>query len=46
MAITKDKKKALLSEYVAELKNAGCTYVINQNAIPVNVATSMRKEMT
>jgi len=46
MAITKDKKKALLSEYVADLKSAGCTYVINQSAIPVNVATSMRKEMT
>ncbi len=45
MAITKDKKKALLKEYVADLKNSGSTYVINQNAIPVEVATQIRKEI-
>ena len=45
MAITKDKKKELLKGYVAELKNAWTTYVINQNAIPVNVATQIRKEI-
>lgn len=45
MAITKDKKKELLKQYVADLKNAGSTYIINQNAIPVDVATKIRKEM-
>lgn len=45
MAITKDKKKTLLKEYVADLKNAGSTYIINQNAIPVEVATQIRKEI-
>lgn len=45
MAITKDKKKTLLKEYVADLKSAGTTYVINQNAIPVEVATQIRKEI-
>lgn len=45
MAITKDKKKELLKGYVAELKKAWTTYVINQNAIPVNVATQIRKEI-
>ena len=45
MAITKDKKKTLLKEYVADLKNAGTTYIINQNAIPVEVATQIRKEI-
>ena len=45
MAITKDKKKELLKQYVEDLKNAGSTYLINQNAIPVNVSTEVRKEM-
>ena len=45
MAITKDKKKELLKQYVESLKNAGSTYVINQNAIPVEVSTKVRKEM-
>ncbi|HCY20706.1 TPA: 50S ribosomal protein L10 [Patescibacteria group bacterium] len=45
MAITKDKKKELLKQYVESLKNAGSTYVIKQNAIPVDVSTKVRKEM-
>ena len=45
MAITKDKKKALLKQYVEDLKNAGTTYVINQNAIPVEISTKVRKEI-
>jgi large subunit ribosomal protein L10 len=45
MAISKDKKKELLEQYVDDLKNAGSAYVINQNAIPVNIATTLRKEI-
>ncbi len=45
MAITKDKKKELLKQYVEDLKNAGSTYVIKQNAIPVEISTKVRKEM-
>lgn len=45
MAITKDKKKELLKQYVEDLKNAGSTYVIKQNAIPVGISTKVRKEM-
>jgi len=45
MVITKDKKKVLLKQYVADLKSAGSTYMLNQNAIPVNVSTKIRKEI-
>lgn len=45
MAITKEKKKELLKQYVEDLKNFGSTYVINQNAIPVAVSTKVRNEM-
>jgi len=45
MAITKDKKKELFKQYVEDLKNAGSTYVIKQDAIPVDVSTKVRKEM-
>lgn len=45
MAITKDKKKELLKQYVEDLKNAGSTYIINQSGIPVDVSTKVRKEM-
>lgn len=45
MAITKDKKKELLKQYVEDLKNAGSTYVIKQNGISVGVSTNVRKEM-
>lgn len=45
MAITKDKKKELLKQYVEDLKNAGSTYIINQSGISVWVSTDVRKEM-
>lgn len=45
MAITKEKKKELLKQYVEDLKNFGSTYVINQNAIPVGISTKVRNEM-
>jgi large subunit ribosomal protein L10 len=45
MAITKDKKKDLLKQYISDLENAGSAYMINQNAVPVDVATKIRKEM-
>lgn len=45
MAITKDKKKELLKQYVEDLKNAGSTYIVNQSGISVDVSTKIRKEM-
>jgi ribosomal protein L10 len=45
MAITKEKKKELLKQYVEDLKNSESTYIVNQNAIPVDVSTKLRGEM-
>lgn len=46
MAITKDKKKELLKQYVEDLKGADSAYVISQNWIPASVSTKVRKEIS
>lgn len=45
MAITKNKKKELLEQYIQDLWDSASVYVINQNAIPVGVSTEIRREM-
>ena len=45
MAITKDKKKALLATYVADLKDATNAVIIKQNGIPVTLANQIRMDL-
>jgi len=45
MAISKDKKKSLIKQYQGDLQWANTVIVLEQNAIPVNVSTNIRKEV-
>ncbi len=45
MAITKDKKKALLATYVSDLKDATNAVIVKQNGIPVTLANKIRMEL-
>jgi len=45
MAITKDKKKQLISEYVEDLKSANNVVIVQQKGVPVNAANKMRKDL-
>lgn len=45
MAITKDKKKALLATYVSDLKDATNAVIIKQTGIPVALANKIRIEL-
>jgi len=45
MAITKDKKKALLATYVSDLKDATNAVIVKQTGIPVTLANKIRIEL-
>ena len=45
MAITKDQKKKLIEQYVADLTSANNTVIIRQNAISVPDSTNIRKDL-
>lgn len=43
MAISKDKKKELISQYVSDLKSAQNVVIVQQTGISVNTSSSVRK---
>ncbi len=45
MAITKDKKKELLANYVSDLKSAKTAVIVKQSSIPVTLANTIRIEL-
>ncbi len=45
MAITKDKKKALLATYVSDLKGATTAVIVKQLSVPVTMANKIRMEL-
>jgi large subunit ribosomal protein L10 len=45
MAITKEKKKSLVKEYLEDLKSSHNVVIVQQNAVPVNATNKMRKEL-
>lgn len=45
MAITKDKKKELIKQYVADLTSANNTVIFKQTAISVPESTQIRKDL-
>ena len=45
MAISRDQKKQLIEQYVADLKAANNVVVVQQNAVPVLESTKVRKEV-
>jgi large subunit ribosomal protein L10 len=45
MAITKDKKKQLIKQYVEDLKSSNNTVIVQQKSIPVRAANQLRKDM-
>lgn len=45
MTITKEKKHQLLAKYTADLSNAKNTVIVQQKAIPVNVANQIRIDL-
>lgn len=45
MAISKNQKKTLIDQYVSDLQNAKNVAIVQQNAIPVNTAVDVRKQV-
>ncbi|MDR0859918.1 MAG: 50S ribosomal protein L10 [Candidatus Peribacteria bacterium] len=45
MAISKDKKKELIDQYVSDLKSAQNVVIVQQTGISVNTSSSVRKEI-
>jgi large subunit ribosomal protein L10 len=45
MAITKDKKKQILANYVEDLKGATNAVIVKQSGIPVTLANKIRMEL-
>ncbi|GHW02576.1 50S ribosomal protein L10 [candidate division SR1 bacterium] len=45
MAISKDQKKKLIDQYVSDLNAAKNVVIVQQNAVPVNTAVAVRKEV-
>lgn len=46
MAITKEKKIELIKSYVEDLKSSNNVVIVQQNAVPVNAANNLRKDMS
>jgi ribosomal protein L10 len=45
MAITKDKKKSLITSYVEDLKSSNNVVIVQQKGVPVNAANKLRKDL-
>lgn len=45
MAITKDKKKQLITSYVEDLKSSNNVVIVQQKGVPVNAANKLRKDL-
>lgn len=45
MAITKEKKKQLIASYVEDLKSSNNVVIVQQNAVSVNAANKLRKDL-
>jgi len=46
MAISKEKKKDLVEQYINDLKSSASAVVIQQTGVPVSIMTQVRKDLT